>query len=832
MHPVWRPFVGGVQDFSTGIWALRAPLILSILAFFILSAPDQIKELYLIFASDWQRDWLQVLLAFGSLAGLSYFIANVARALGVEDEATYAAPVRTRVTLRLMPSILGLLPVLGAAWGLYTALTSATTDALRQSKHTFDLLQSQGAAVEAMRQLEPYGAALKTPKPNSEAALAGLVDWVAGAVPETILTVAQRTDRLAPAIFVGIGFCVLWAFVLLAVFRPMRFPAESGDITQKARVFAPASRYAFTLMGLTLTALFAAQHLNAGKVVAVDFTSIPRALGTIFLLNLFLAFLVFFSTLLVRASDRHDIPLLSLLITVALAASYWDLNDNHAVRLLETPRPDAMKRATTHIEHVMQLPHQGSVNKDEKKLVSIHDAFDAWYASRPAEYRNRFANRPYPIYIVAAQGGGMYAANLSGLFLARLYDRCPAIRHHLFAVSGVSGGSVGAGLFAALLNDSRRVPPSDSCDAIRSPIEGGPLEKKIKPLLRTDFLSPLAASFFFPDFLQRFIPSPIVELDRARAFEAGLEEAWESVIQSSPNPLRAPFWQHWRADGDAPMLLLNTTIVERGQQVAVAPAELQPRYHIDAESQQSLHTALEIPVGLDVPLSTAMSLSARFPGLMPAGLVRVDGSSARLVDGGYFDNSGVETALAIIDRIKNCHLVPAAECKPREPNYSFRLIVVTDYDAAAHFYRDPLRDHAQGFNEILSPVRAFYNARIERGQITVDRANRDFADAERPLWVQLRHDIYKLALGWRLSSEAQDVISGQIGDPARCKSDKAAVSNFINYLSWIEEAVAIRDQRTAQSLNAPTAYSLITALDGRHCALKTNVIDVINRTQQ
>ncbi|MFX7866411.1 hypothetical protein ABTK37_20655, partial [Acinetobacter baumannii] len=59
----------------------------------------------------------------------------------------------------------------------------------------------------------------------------------------------------------------------------------------------------------------------------------------------------------------------------------------------------------------------------------------------------------FPLYVVAAEGGGIYAATHAASFLAEIQDMCPGFSHHLFAISGVSGGSVGAAVFNALTRD-------------------------------------------------------------------------------------------------------------------------------------------------------------------------------------------------------------------------------------------------------------------------------------------------------------------------------------------------------------------------------------------
>ena len=68
--------------------------------------------------------------------------------------------------------------------------------------------------------------------------------------------------------------------------------------------------------------------------------------------------------------------------------------------------------------------------------------------------------------MVAAQGGGIYAATHALTFLSGLQDACPRFAQHMFAISSVSGGSIGSAMFAALIdkharNTTLRCPPMD-----------------------------------------------------------------------------------------------------------------------------------------------------------------------------------------------------------------------------------------------------------------------------------------------------------------------------------------------------------------------------------
>jgi hypothetical protein len=76
--------------------------------------------------------------------------------------------------------------------------------------------------------------------------------------------------------------------------------------------------------------------------------------------------------------------------------------------------------------------------------MQLRDAFLAWLqVRRPAIEAYRKKGKTYPVIVVAAQGGGVYAAYHSALSLARLYDSCPEVVDHIFVLSGVSGGALG-----------------------------------------------------------------------------------------------------------------------------------------------------------------------------------------------------------------------------------------------------------------------------------------------------------------------------------------------------------------------------------------------------
>jgi hypothetical protein len=789
--------------FIRRFWALvrasRAPLLISLLAYWGLSSPPQVRELYLLLAADSLRLLPQLVFAAAAVIALSVLIASLTRTLTSETESGVVSGLG--IVQRLLPGILGALPLIGVAVGLHCALASVLTPTLKRAADTISALSSEESIASAMHLLKSQSWTPWLDEAPTPEALSHIRSLLTSIVPPPLLELPEWTHQVSVRIYGAIAFSLFVAALLILMFA-RRPPVAT--VAARPKIFHPAIITAAVASFAVLTAVFTAQSFGP-SLLSFDFTSIPRGVGALSLVALCLSFLAYFCSLLTRWSDRNGVPVIAPMIAFALVASAFNLNDNHAVRTIDMSLDDLQNRR-------IRQGHEWYPGQDG--ALRVASAVASWLKARPAEYVKRFADKPYPIYIVAAQGGGMYAANHAGIALARLYDRCPAIRHHIFAISGVSGGSVGAGYLAALLADPATRPTSDACLAA-VPIGGkGPIEKKMEELLQTDFLSPVAASLLFPDLLQRFIPYPLKAFDRARGFEAGVESAWDNVVGSSTNPLRLPFADLWRPDGDAPMLFLNTTIVETGRQVVIAPVNFDLNQGADNfyTGLQSLDEALKLRGRVDVPLSTAMSLSARFPIVMPAGLFKSEYRTVRLVDGGYVDNSGLESAVAITNSMRTL-------CEYKPPNYvncpdtilfhsviksySFKILSFSEFDAFADEYGDPRRD-VVGLNEILSPVSAMFNARIARGELTESRIDDYKAyiseEVDEQLFavrVSLSPRVYVLPLGWQVSRQTQRVISAQIGDLDQCGDAQKAqeLQDVLPKIDWLGVALkSIRDK--------------------------------------
>ena len=177
---------------------------------------------------------------------------------------------------------------------------------------------------------------------------------------------------------------------------------------------------------------------------------LPQLLTVFGVLALFtlciVAFCLYFSLLTIE----YRLPVISALLVSAFVLSILDWNDNHTIRVIVPPENLGARP---------QLP--------QPVMKSAAEEFQQWYASRP----NLEAYDEYPVYLIAAQGGGMYAAYQTATFLSRLQDNCPAFRNHLFAISSVSGGSVGAATFVSALRLAEQAADAQKAETIL----GGPV---------------------------------------------------------------------------------------------------------------------------------------------------------------------------------------------------------------------------------------------------------------------------------------------------------------------------------------------------------------------
>jgi hypothetical protein len=254
----------------------------------------------------------------------------------------------------------------------------------------------------------------------------------------------------------------------------------------------------------------------------------------------------------------------------------------------------------------------------------------------------------YPVFIVAAEGGGIYASSAASMFLARLTDAVSKFDDHVFAVSGVSGGSIGAAIFQALDHAEHQDSSTNNGGSAGEVAAAGyaqqpacpdyppmtpdsvtqKLENKARNIMEDDHFSPVIGSVF-----TEFFGLP---LNRPDALVASFENSTAAQDDKAGRNLCAPFRDHWKAADSAPALALNSTWVETGFRVAFAPFalnDLDESLYSFADSSMPDEECRNNTDGQPcVSLMQAAGVSARFPLIMPPFSVMMSsaGSSAHV----------------------------------------------------------------------------------------------------------------------------------------------------------------------------------------------------------
>ncbi|QQS11384.1 MAG: hypothetical protein IPK81_17620 [Rhodospirillales bacterium] len=343
-----------------------------------------------------------------------------------------------------------------------------------------------------------------------------------------------------------------------------------------------------------------------------------------------LAILVAAVNALALASARYRFPVLGALI-VWMAAGTIVFGDNHDVRLVRDDKgvaPPAPVRAT------LGEAYEAWWNANARITTPL------WSSPAAGERAARSVSAP-PLVVVATAGGASRAAFWTSQVLGEIAAREDHFAERLFLISGVSGGSLGAATFRSFVEAERRrgtAGPRMEGAAVRS-----------AAFLRNDFLTPAMAVGLYVDLplhVAPFLGRWWLPADRA----AALERAWEEHAGGRVDHAGAKGFA-WSGgflaafgarDRPWPILALNGTSVEKGKRIIASNVDFARSGMAGDVSRYDVFATL----GADVPISTAATMSARFPIISPTGGLRDRGGVVRMrvTDGGLFENFGAATA--------------------------------------------------------------------------------------------------------------------------------------------------------------------------------------------
>ncbi len=735
-----------VLDFGLVLWIVRVPLASALLGFFLLAGVVQAQDVLVEVAMSGARLAEQAGFhgAILRLVAACFLLWSVPvhyaarliletddglRALVAERNATAreysgdpaAIDGKLAATVRQVPRLLGVIPFLAFAVAAYAAIDN--------------LPKITDVPVVAAAKAQLWRAVLAM---LVAAAVFYLYTLVRG--PIARLPVFATADRALGAYFAGL-------FRLLGV-----APREGGtdDLHATGRllllIYGIGTFVVLALSPWDLAALlplaFAVPLILGGWVPILGYLSaLGRRVHFPFIAALLLAGIL----LRLVFGDNHDVRTLKAgmlsadRITLATAIDQWMRANGCVDDPGACPRPiivaaaGGASRAGFFTASVMG--HFLDFAAHEEKVVfhrydnetNVRDSWDDGRIS--ARVRSILSKEAPP----TARPAGGRATEAAGAGAA---DRKPDMANHFFAISGVSGGSVGAVLVKAAL-DARGADGGPPCPrTIDSYWFGGEIANWrdcLEVLASGDSLTPTFFGLAFYDQVQ------VLSLDRA----ALLEEAWERhfarIVKAAgakahadaDTRLSEPFLRP-EAVGErwTPLLILNGTSVDTGQRIittnlwpSFTPRTGTPRLAPPRPIFTHANDFYDLVSGdRDVALSTAASNSARFPVISPPGTIHRTRSDVvdRIVDGGYFENFGVESALELAQAMveQEPRLAPFILVISNDPTNA-----LTDARATAGPV-EPDAPDSLPLAELEAPLGAIANVRGARGRLAMADAKR------------------------------------------------------------------------------------------------------------
>jgi len=696
-------FWTAVLDFLLFLWVARAPFGIVVVGFLLLGATPQAQDLLIpLVDSAWYRVLLFFVLHFLFWAVPVHYAARIVLA---DDARLYEYgekyPSRYFDWLeRWIPRLLGAATFLALLMSAYRANSNLPT---------LPNIQDQGVTNSLTHSLHYF------------------MVWCLVGLVLFLVYVIKRADLAR-------WLAGHWMAKLTAFGRPLLNLLDIGkqySARQLGLGVSPGNEFG-QLMLIAIFLAFAVVMFSQPNRVAVLF---PRAYSVSLMLGGWLPILTYLSAI----GRRLRAPLIVATFT-AIALITGLVGDNHDVRLLH--------------------------DTDTPKPLALDEAVHIWMAANHCSADNAKAC-PRPV-IVAASGGASRAGFFTASVLGELLDKASGhgldaagLRNRLFAISSVSGSSVGAVMTVAALAAGGPETHFPCRKQKFSDWYGDDIENWrgcLESLMSGDFLTPTFIGLTFHDMIP-FGPWPdrasILEESWEQTFAAGIDklakQAKKPKCSDAPYQLDCPFFglkptqELW-----LPLLILNGVSVTTGQRIVTTllnsqyaasgdcPTGDQPAectlfaetwfFHQFLEDRTQSSQWLERlqrtmtmdylrgRTNNDIRLSTAAHNSARFPIVSPPGNIRnrehfvVD----RIVDGGYMENFGVLAAFELAQAI---HAVNA-DLKP------FVLVISNDPEEPVDMQASPDKAGATGYlSDVTSLVAAISNTRDARGSLAVKQLN-------------------------------------------------------------------------------------------------------------
>jgi hypothetical protein len=254
------------------------------------------------------------------------------------------------------------------------------------------------------------------------------------------------------------------------------------------------------------------------------------------------------------------------------------------------------------------------------------------------------------LVVAIAAGGGIRAAYWTASVLGAMQDIDGRFSKHLFAVSAVSGGALGAVTVRSIL---AREPPDCGAPSVQACAASR---------LSHDYLGPIVAATATGELLNFALWRRTWFTERDVALEDGWQAAAFGRLEKATQSFDSMFLND-KVLSAPPSLLLNGTSKATGERVVTSNLEIADFI------PETVGCVVNPAAHLILSRAEAVGNSARFPYVSPSGLIELNwdaepkpkksGNGAKcehrsweaVVDGGYVDNEGALTAKDLINSL-------------------------------------------------------------------------------------------------------------------------------------------------------------------------------------
>lgn len=335
------------------------------------------------------------------------------------------------------------------------------------------------------------------------------------------------------------------------------------------------------------------------------------------------------------------------------------------------------------------------------------------------------------LVVVAASGGGIQASGWTAQVLGGLQEELgSSFTQATGLISSVSGGSVGTMYFLDGFDYEQGYPVAQNNNELKENCKDFRecQKKALNNIFRNateDWLDAVGWGMAYPDLIRLTgWLSPLVGEFKDRGY--ALEHDWQLKMRHPEITLSN--WREKSIKGEIPIPVFNATFVEDGRRFLISPLKL-----IEGDIEDLAYSNKDTKVldfqtlyrDKDLKVTTAARLSATFPYVSPLPRNNPDISydlpngekffgNYHVADGGYFDNSGLFTAVELLS--KDLGYTDEEQTQDKKQNsiiqdLNIKRILLLEINASPQSQLKGSKGGQGWFMESIGPLEAAYKVR-------------------------------------------------------------------------------------------------------------------------